>query len=58
MATCPNCGAGLSCSCKLRTASNGTVCCTNCLATYEASIKTKQKWITVTTNIIQVMDVK
>lgn len=36
---CPNCGAHLSCSCKLRTASDGKTCCTVCITTYEASIK-------------------
>lgn len=32
---CPNCGAVLNCSCKLRTASDGKRCCTMCVAAYE-----------------------
>lgn len=32
---CPNCGASLGCSCKLRKASDGKQCCTLCVAKYE-----------------------
>jgi hypothetical protein len=33
--TCPNCGAQLSCGCQRRTASDGTMCCDQCIQTYE-----------------------
>lgn len=39
MAQCPNCKVNLSCSCKLRTASDGKKVCTNCIAAYEANLK-------------------
>jgi len=39
MSQCNNCKAKLGCSCKRRTASNGTSCCANCIATYEKTIK-------------------
>jgi len=38
MKTCPNCGSQLSCGCQRRTASNGTTCCENCIAGYEAML--------------------
>lgn len=43
MAMCPNCGTKLSCSCKLRTASDGKICCANCIADYELIVKAKIK---------------
>lgn len=39
MSTCANCGNRLSCGCQKRTASDGKACCSNCIASYEASIK-------------------
>lgn len=33
--TCPNCKAKLGCSCKLRTATDGTRVCTSCITKYE-----------------------
>ena len=41
MNVCPNCKAKLSCGCQRRKASNGTQVCSNCLANYEAQIKSK-----------------
>lgn len=32
---CPNCKAPLTCSCKIRKATDGTQVCTNCQALYE-----------------------
>ena len=51
-ATCQNCKAKLSCGCQKRTASNGGSVCTNCLISYEQSLK-KPKAMTNTapTNI-------
>lgn len=34
MAQCKNCKTNLSCSCKIRTALDGTSCCTKCVDTY------------------------
>jgi len=42
-AICPNCGTSLSCSCKLRTASDGNQCCTKCLEQYEKGPKKPQQ---------------
>lgn len=36
--TCPNCKTSMSCGCQKRIASNGTTVCSNCLASYEASL--------------------
>jgi hypothetical protein len=41
MATCSNCGKGLSCGCQKRTASDGKSVCSNCLSKYEATLKPK-----------------
>jgi hypothetical protein len=38
MRICSNCGSQLSCGCQRRTASNGTECCENCIAGYEAML--------------------
>ena len=38
MKNCINCGIQLSCGCQRRTASNGQLCCDQCVASYEASI--------------------
>lgn len=35
---CPNCGAPVSCTCKLRTASDGKKVCTSCIIKYEADL--------------------
>lgn len=36
--TCSNCKATLSCGCQKRIASNGVTVCSNCQASYEASL--------------------
>lgn len=41
MSTCSNCKKTLSCGCQRRTASNGIPVCSNCQATYEASLGNK-----------------
>ena len=33
--TCTNCGATLTCGCQRRTASDGTLCCDQCIQKYE-----------------------
>jgi DNA primase catalytic subunit len=43
MATCKNCNTRLSCGCQKRRASDGKEVCTNCVNTYEASLKTNKK---------------
>ena len=35
---CSNCGTKLTCGCQQRTASNGKMVCTNCVAAYENSL--------------------
>lgn len=40
--SCPSCGARLKCSCELRSASNGTRCCTSCIGRVEADIAAKK----------------
>lgn len=39
MRTCKNCGATITCGCQDRTASNGIVVCSNCIAIYEQNLK-------------------
>jgi hypothetical protein len=41
MSACQNCKVKLSCGCQKRVASNGAPVCSNCLANYENSIKSK-----------------
>jgi len=36
--TCVNCKSQLSCGCQKRTASDGKIVCSNCVATYNRSI--------------------
>lgn len=43
MTECPNCKSKLSCSCKIRTASDGKIVCTNCQASYEEKLKQSKK---------------
>jgi transcription elongation factor Elf1 len=38
MNTCPNCGAAITCGCQVRTATDGTKVCTNCMALYEQQL--------------------
>ena len=37
--TCTNCGATLSCGCQRKIASDNTVCCDQCIKTYEEKIQ-------------------
>jgi hypothetical protein len=39
MAKCANCGAGMSCGCQKRTASNGATACSSCINTLESKLK-------------------
>lgn len=39
MSQCPKCQKPLGCSCQLRTASNGTTCCSSCIHSYEAELR-------------------
>ena len=43
MARCGNCGAKFGCSCKKRTASDGKICCVNCITNYERVLKQSGK---------------
>lgn len=38
MTNCPNCNTRITCGCQKRTASNGAIVCTACLAAYEKSL--------------------
>lgn len=51
-AICPNCGTKYSCSCKLRTASDGTKCCSKCIQTYEQRKKATKPAVNL--NVINV----
>ena len=41
MAICPNCKSKLSCGCQNRTAIDGKKVCSNCMASYQKSLKKK-----------------
>ena len=43
MSYCPTCQRPLSCSCQIRTASNGQKVCTACVQTYETSLLNNPK---------------
>ena len=43
MAACQNCRAQVGCSCVLRPASNGIVCCPNCLQVVEQRIAEEKR---------------
>jgi hypothetical protein len=47
MASCSNCKRNLSCGCQRRTASDGKAVCSNCITSYEASLKQRQTIATV-----------
>jgi hypothetical protein len=36
---CSNCNSNISCSCQVRTASDGKKVCVNCLTNYEQQLK-------------------
>ena len=42
MNTCPNCGTAVTCGCQVRTATDGTKVCTNCMANYEQQLAQQQ----------------
>jgi hypothetical protein len=37
--TCANCGATLTCGCQKKVASDGKLCCSKCVTSYEQKIK-------------------
>ena len=39
MASCPNCGAKLTCGCQRKTASDGKQGCVQCIPGYEQKLK-------------------
>lgn len=45
---CPNCNGTLSCGCQKRMASNGVQVCSNCIISYEASLKNSPAQSTTT----------
>ena len=47
MASCSNCKKNLSCGCQKRKASDGKSVCSNCITSYEASLKQRQNLATV-----------
>jgi len=49
-ATCPNCKSVLTCGCQLKTASNGTRVCNNCIQSYELKL---QQWQPIVQSTIQ-----
>lgn len=53
---CSNCGKSLGCGCQKRVASNGTSCCSTCLAVYEAGLMAVKTAIPI--NKIAPTDVK
>ena len=40
MAVCSNCKKSLSCGCQKRRASDGAAVCSNCISSYEKTVKT------------------
>ena len=46
---CNNCNARLSCGCQKRRASDGTSCCSSCLAFYEKGLQDKKSVAPTTT---------
>lgn len=40
---CSNCNARMSCGCQKRRASDGTSCCSTCLAFYEKKLKAEKE---------------
>ena len=52
MSTCSNCKTRLSCGCQKRVATDKKSVCSNCLAKYEASLKTNTVQPAPTSNTI------
>jgi hypothetical protein len=44
---CSNCNAKMSCGCQKRRASDGTSCCSGCLAFYEKKLKAEKEMKTI-----------
>ena len=44
MVNCLNCKAVLSCSCKKKTATDGTSCCDKCIKSYERSLVSQKRY--------------
>ena len=44
---CSNCNARMSCGCQKRRASDGTSCCSTCLAFYEKKLKAEKEIKTI-----------
>lgn len=53
MAKCANCGAGMSCGCQKRAASNGATACTACINTLEAQIQKAKETAAVKASTVQ-----
>lgn len=53
MAKCPNCGAGMSCGCQKRAASNGATACSSCINTLEATLKADKTATVRTASTVQ-----
>lgn len=43
---CPNCKGAITCSCQIRTASDGTKVCSKCITSYEINAKNNGAIIT------------
>ncbi len=43
MQKCLNCGSTLTCGCQRRSASDGTITCSKCIADYEKTLSEKIK---------------
>jgi len=46
---CSNCNAKMSCGCQKRKASDGTSCCSSCLAFYEKGLQNKKQIVSTAT---------
>ena len=48
---CTNCKESFTCSCKKRLASNGTMCCQSCIASYENSLTSNKVLLNAATPV-------
>lgn len=52
-AKCPNCQAAITCSCQIRTASDGSKVCSKCITSYQiAKANSENKLTVVTASVI------
>ena len=51
MNQCPNCNTAISCSCQIRTATDGKQVCSNCISSYEDKIAQQAKTLNDLNNI-------